>query len=141
MKITMFLNILFIVLNGCNSENSVQKETQKRILTHKQFIYNISFEGIVIDKMYCNECNFNKYQIKIKSDNIINEKIEFGNLSFPPYYWISGRNEIILSVNKKLYDATQKEFQVKKIVNSTRLFINNKDYKLLNQKKYEWIPR
>ena len=95
MKKILFLNSMLIMLNSCNYGYGVKKETQKKILTHKQFIKDIFFEGKVIDKIYCNECNFNKYQIKINTNETINEKVELSNLSFPPYYSISKNNEII----------------------------------------------
>ena len=140
MRIIVFLSILLIVTNRCNRESGIQKDTQKRILLHKQFIKEISFEGKVTDKIYCNKCDFNKYQIKITSDDIVIDKIEFSNLSFAPYYSIPANNEIILSVNKELYDVIQKEYQIKKTKNSNSLSIKNMDYRLLSQEKYIWIP-
>lgn len=140
MKILIFLSSMLLMINSCSCESGIQKETQKRILLHKQFIKEFSFEGKVIDKIYCNECNFNKYQIKIKTNEVINDKIEFGNLSFQPYYFTSANNEITLSVNKELYLVIQKGTQIKKKGGANDLSIGDKDYKLLSQEKYQWIP-
>lgn|GEM_PF-5350632 len=138
--IFMIFNIFLILVNNCDFVNEVQGDTQKNILLHKQFINEISFKGMVIEKIYCNKCNFNKYQLKIQSNDIDNDKIKIGNLSFPPYYWILKENKILLSVNKELFEETKKNSQLVKLKNSSYISIDNRDFLLLNQKKYLWIP-
>ena len=51
------------MFNSCNSGNNIKIETQNRILSHKKFIYNIDFEGTVINKTYCNEYTYKGYKI------------------------------------------------------------------------------
>ncbi len=141
MKAIILFNLILLSIFSCNSEQGIRKETQKRILSHKQFIKEISFTGKIYDKVYCNECNFNKYQIKIKIEEMKPDKIELGNLSFQPYYAILSKNEIALSINKEMYEAVEKGLEVTKKPNSNNLSIKSIDYKLLSEKKYEWIPR
>ncbi|WP_395058792.1 hypothetical protein [Flavobacterium sp.] len=140
MRIKIFLSLVLVMISFCNCESGIQRETQKRILSHKQFIKEFSFEGIVVDMIYCSECNFNKYRIKIKINEAITNKIEFDNLAFEPYYSTSTNDTLTLSVSKKLYDATQKGIQINKKASSNDLSIEGKDYKLLSQEKYQWIP-
>ena len=54
MKTILVFNFRIIMFNSCNSGNNIKTETQSRILSHKKFIYNIDFEGTVINKTYCN---------------------------------------------------------------------------------------
>jgi hypothetical protein len=140
MKTILILNFVIIMFNSCNSGNNIKTETQDRILSHKKFIHNIDFEGTVINKTYCNECNFNKYQIKIKVEDRKLEKIELGNLSFPPYYSILENNEIVLSVNSELYERTKNNSLIKKTKNSNCISIDNINNRLISEKKYQWIP-
>jgi len=140
MRTIILLNFILLTILSCKNEQGIQKETQNRILFHKNFIRQIYFEGIVSDKIYCNECHLNKYQVKVKVSTMRPEKIELGNLSFQPYYSILEEKEITLSVNKKLYDATDKGIKIIKKTNSNNLSIKNKDYKLISEKKYKWIP-
>lgn len=140
MKAILFLNFILLTFFSCNSENGVKKEIQNNILMHKKFIRESSFKGKIYDKVQCNQCNFNKYQIKIKIDEMRPNKIELGNLSFQPYYSVILKKEITLSVNKELYEATEKGLEVEKKANSNTLVVMNKDYRLLNEKKYTWMP-
>ena len=139
MKIMIFLcSILLINTNSC--DNNIQKENQKKIFSHKQFINDFSFEGLVTEKIYCEKCNLNKYQITIKTNSLTREKVEFSNLSFEPFYKILENNKITFSVTKEVYDSTQKNLQIVKKSGSNGLLIKNKFYPLLNNKKFEWMP-
>lgn len=141
MKLIILLNFILLTLFSCNSERGIKNEIQTNILSHKKFIKESSFEGKIDDKIYCEECNFNKYQIKIKINKMQPDNIGIGNLSFQPYYVIASKNEISLSVNKEMYEAAEKGTEVTKKPNANSLYLNNKEYKLLSEEKYKWIPK
>ena len=140
MRAILLLNFILLTFFSCNSEHGIKKEIQNNILLHKKFIRESSFKGKIYDKVQCNQCNYNRYQIKIKIDEMKPDKIGLGNLSFQPYYSILLKNEITLSVNKELYEVTEKGLEVVKKANSNTLLVMDKDYGLLSEKKYEWIP-
>lgn len=140
MRAILLLNFILLTFFSCNSGNGIRKEIENNIFVHKKFIRESSFTGKIYDKVQCNQCNFNKYQIKIKIDEMKPDKIELGNLSFQPYYSVILKKEITLSVNKELYEATEKGLEVVKKANSNTLLVMNKDYRLLNEKKYKWMP-
>jgi len=141
MKAIFFFNLILVSFFSCNSEQAIRKETQKQILSHKQFIKEIYFKGKINDKIYCNECNFNKYRIKIKTEEMKPDKIELGNLSFQPYYVITSKNEITLSISKEIFESVEIGLEVVKNPSSNNLSIKSKDYKLLSEEKFEWIPK
>lgn len=141
MKAIILFNLILVSFFSCNSKQGIRKETQKQILSHKQFIKQISFKGKIIDKIYCNECNFNKYQIKIETKERRPDNIELGNLSFQPYYVIPSRNEITLSISKAIYESVEIGLEVIKNPNANNLSIKRMDYKLLSEEKFEWIPK
>jgi len=140
MRTVLLLNFILLNFFSCNSEHGVTKEIQNNILSHKKFIRESSFEGKIGDKVYCNRCNFNRYQIKIKIEAMQPDEIGISYLSFQPYYAMASKNEITLSVNKELYEAIEIGQDVVKKMNSNSLSVKKKDYRLLSEKKYEWIP-
>ena len=140
MRVILLFNFILLTFFSCNSEYRIQEEIQNNIFLHKKFIRELSFKGKIYDKIQCDQCNFNKYQIKIKIDEMKPDKIGLSNLSFQPYYSILSKDEITLSVSKELYEATGKGLDVEKKSNSTTLLVMNKDYKLLSEKNDKWMP-
>lgn len=140
MKHILPLYLIATLLFSCKYGNEIQKETQERILSHKQFIKDFSFNGTVTSLKYCNNCKFNKYQIYIDVIGLNIEDISLSKQSFPPFYEITSENQLCLSVNKSLYDAVKKGVEVVKKVNSNNLIVDREKYELLSQVKYEWIP-
>ncbi|MFP9097892.1 hypothetical protein ACLI09_02460 [Flavobacterium sp. RHBU_24] len=141
MKTFMLFVLILMSLNNCTNKDSLQKQTQVRITSHKEFIRQLSFSGRIIDKKYCNECNYNKFQIIINFNEDISEVVHFSNLSFPPYYWIALKEKtIIFSVNKNLYESCDIGMDVTKKANLNFIVFANLDYPILSTQTYQWIP-
>lgn len=140
MRVVLLYSIM-VLISSCDFAKGVKKDTQDQILSHKKFIKNISFIGLVSDLEYCNNCNFNKYQIIIDLKDVNVADVKLGDRSFPPYYTMTLQNKLSLSVDENLYEAVQKGFEIEKKSNSDDLLIKGKSYKILSQVQYEWIPK
>ncbi len=134
----MFLCCLILLTVSCN--NGVRKDVQQNILSHKEFIRQLAIDGVILQRIYCDKCNFNKYQFKVKL-NTASEKVNLGYMSFPPYYTFLNNKEIMLSVNKELYDAGNEGTPISKPGGSINVTILEESYKLLSEEKYTWIPQ
>ena len=123
----------------CACTNNIQKDTQKNLSLHKEFFKTLSFTGFS-KKKYCEECNFNKYQIILKLEKINPNKIALGNKSFQPYYFFSSESELNISVNQSLYNAIRTGSFVEKKVDADYLVVDNQKYILFSEDKYKWLP-
>lgn len=136
-KLFLFNSLFFI---SCNVQNGVQESTKKNILTHKEFMRSLSFNGLVKEKKYCESCNYNKYQITLSLDSISIESVPIGFLSFQPYYFFSSNKEITVSILKGFYDDIEVNKYVSKIGNTDYLVFKNTTYRILNESRYKWMP-
>lgn len=136
----VLLYFVIALFFSCDYAKGVSKDVQKQILSHKKFIRSITFTGLVSDLKYCNDCNYNKYQVIINQKELSAMDIKLGNRSYPPYYEITSDNKLHFSVNEKLYNEIRKGFEVMKKSNSDNIFINGVSYELLSKTQYEWIP-
>lgn len=134
------INVFFlgVLISSCSCSNSIQKDTQKRINAHKEFMRSLSFYGQISNKVLCEKCEFNKYQLVIGLTKTTPGEINLGDRSFQPYYFFDTANQIYLSVPKYLYEAAQKGMNIEKQPGSD-LIVNGSVYKFLSDKKYEWL--
>jgi hypothetical protein len=135
------LKLTFIILLFCSCVNSIQKDTQKNILSHKKFLKSLSFTGIVKGKKYCEECNFNKYQIVLKLEKTDPDEISLGNRSFQPYYFFDSENQLTISVSQSLYESASTGSLSEKHSGSEFLIIGSTKHVLLSAEKYKWLPK
>jgi len=139
-KKIILLKVVLCLFASCDYTQKIQKETKEKIVAHKDFIRNFSFDGVVYEKKNCEGCKFNRYQIIIILNDIDVNEIELKNRSFPPYYSTFSDNKLNLSVNKKVCDIIQVEKKIVKIKNSSTIIFNKKEYCILSDLKYRWIP-
>lgn len=144
-KIIVYLITLLLLIGLCYSATiwdfarGVRYSTRNNIELHKNFMKSFSAKGIITEKIICNSCNINKYQIIAELDDFNIEDIELVNRVFLPYYTISS-NKLNLSVNREIYDNVSIGDSILKIKNSDNLKINNNDFLIINKTKFIWLP-
>ena len=134
--------ITFIVTLFCfsNCTNGLQKDTQRIIISHKNFFKSLAFSGVINEKKYCEKCEFNKYQVIIKLKKTDPEVITLSDKSFQPYYFFSAKTELNISVTQNLYESVKEGTFVEKKRGSNALISESQEYTLLNNKKFQWLP-
>jgi len=134
--------VVMISMFSCDSYKygeGVTRDTQRTFNKNKQYLYSIVFDAIMVEKMYCPNCDINKYALKMIIKDI-SEKPFIENSQYPPYYSFEGDSILILSVSKELYEKVNVNQKILKTYNSYDLFINNEKYNLLNKKDNAWLP-
>ena len=137
MKIFLLIAVVFY---SCHSRSGIQEETRKIIISNKIFMRTLSFSGEVSEKIFCEKCQLNKYQLIIALKDVSPNNIPFSNQSFQPYYSFNSNTQLSISVVKDLYDLAQKEVTIKKQTNSDYLILGGQEHKFISEKKYKWLP-
>lgn len=132
----VILFYLCCILFSCKMRNEIQKQ----IFSQKNFIENLSFNGKIESVEYHEHYNFNKFQIIVDVKETNQTFIPIGNQSFQPYYSFLNFNKLKLSVTKQIFDSAQTGSIINKLPQSRYITIANKNYELLNKKKFIWIP-
>lgn len=129
-----------LLICSCNFGKGVKEETRTNIKVHKMFIKSLSFSGAIVEKIFCEKCELNKFQIVINLKGVSTENISIGNYSFQPYYYFN-RNSLNISVVKELYEFAQRGLTIEKNANSYNIIVGDKEYKLINlTEEYKWLP-
>jgi hypothetical protein len=139
MVVLRFL-IIASIFYSCGLSSGVKKDTQNRILSHKEFIRSLEFSGRASEKIYCQECKYNMYQVVIDIDEINPEISRLSDRSFPPYYFFESDRRLNISLTKSAFDSVKENIVINKKADSDSLLINGMAFRLLNKGKYEWLP-
>lgn len=137
MKIFLLISIVFY---SCHYRSAMQEETQKIIISNKTFMRTLSFSGEISEKIYCEKCQLNKYQIIITLKDVSPNNIPFSNQSFQPYYSFNSNTRLNISVVKDLYDLAQNGVTIEKRPNSDYLIVGDQAYKFISEERYKWLP-
>ncbi|MFD0767120.1 hypothetical protein ACFQZI_19855 [Mucilaginibacter lutimaris] len=137
MKTFILISILFV---SCQSRKGLRQEVQQRINTHKEFIKSFSFDGVISKGIYCENCQFNKYQLVINLNSLTPKTIRIDNKSFQPYYFFDGKSQLTISVVKDIYDAVHQGDVIEKRSNTNYVIIKGNTYKIISDQKYKWLP-
>lgn len=117
----------------------VQEDTKRIFTSNKDYIVNLTIEGIIIKKSICRKCSINKYTLELKITEL-SEKPDFSKLQYHPYYYFSGDSLMTISVPKEVYDNSIEQDVVRKNSNEFELFVSNKRYLYLSKEKFKWLP-
>jgi hypothetical protein len=134
-----FISIYVIIFSfGC--ENALRKETQNNIVSHKRFFLKLAFSGLISKKEYCENCSINKYQLTIVLNEIKPEKINLSDKSFEPFYHFISDSILTISIGKNFFNYTRENQMIEKSEGDDNIVVNKKGFKVLSEKKYEWLP-
>lgn len=140
-NILYYFFFLFKIV-GCNNleyAKAVKEDSNRVFMERKNLIMSLEFNGVLIEKTNCKDCQINKYTIKIKA-NIPNLNIPFYNASYPPYYTIED-SIIKFSVNYTVFNALAINDSLIKNSSSRFLRVNKLDLPILAEENKLWIPK
>lgn len=135
--------LLFTCFSGCDYvkySKAIKEEAIAKFNTNKEFIQRISFNGYIIEKKSCKDCqNVYKYRVKLHLNNL-SETPNIGNIQFNPYYSFENDSTVIISISKYLYNSVNTGSELSKKNNSVDITIDNKLYRYLSKEKDKWLP-
>jgi hypothetical protein len=134
------VSFAFFSCDNINYAKGVHKDAERLFISHKTFFRSLAVNGMVSEKKYCEKCHFNKYQIIIALKEEKPEAIELGNLSYHPYYFFIGKSQLNISVTQQLYDSVKEGSLIEKKTQSDSIILGGQQYRLLSDKKSEWLP-
>jgi hypothetical protein len=145
----MFAKAIFIfvlsttfIFSSCGYKkyaDAIKEETRNQFDKDKNYIYRLSFEGLITEKKYCKECEVCNYKLMIKISQL-SEKPNISNAGFPPYYTFENDSLLSISVSKELYQEVKEKDKVNKENESYNLKVGTHELLYLNKEKYEWLP-
>lgn len=142
MKVLLFTFFMNFLLANCQVRQfgeGVQEDTKRIFTSNKNYIVNLSFEGIIVRKSICEKCNINRYSLELKI-NELSVKPDFGKLQYHPYYFFDGDSLLTISVSKELYQNSFEQNIIRKNSNEFEIFVNNNKYQYLSKEEYKWLP-
>ncbi|CAA0151268.1 hypothetical protein AQ1689_200006 [Tenacibaculum maritimum] len=123
----LLLSVLLIYFsyNLYKFSEGVNQDSTNNIKFHKNYIRSLPFEGLVIKKDICNDCDSNSFIISIKPDsyNFSDKKLQFKE--FSNMYKIS-ENEIFFTVNQNLFNKINKGDRIVNPKDSSLIKVNDK---------------
>lgn len=137
--IAFFMNFLLANCQVRQYGESVQEDTKRIFTSNKNYIVNLSIEGIIVRKSICEKCKINRYSLVLKINNL-SVKPDFGKLQYQPYYFFSGDSLLTISVPKELYQNAFEQNIIRKDSNEFEIFVNNNKYQYLSKEEYMWLP-
>jgi hypothetical protein len=143
MRITTILFLTFCFqIGGClqmkKFSNGVVADTQKNFSSHKNFIRQIAFEGILTKRVLCQKCTMNMYQVEIKLLEI-SEKPDFGKSQYPPYYIFEDADRLTISVSKEFFETAKENDIIIKYSGSRMLKLGDRSVSYLSEDENEWF--
>jgi len=126
----LFLWGVWFCYDLCQYAKAVTEETKIRTEKCKIFFLQLAFAGEVIEKIYCEECEYNKFTLAIKLIET-NTVPPFFN-TFPPYFSCTRDSLLTFEVSKELFKQVKEKDSVYKNENSFNLIINKHEYLLDN---------
>jgi len=140
---SLFVRIITILMfagfYSCNYSREVQKESVKIFDSHKKFMAELGFVGVVYEKNICENCKFNRYTLKIGLTQL-DKKPEFSNTHYPPYYFFENDSILNISVDVILFNGVEIKDTVMKKPKSLTIDVNQIELQYLNSEKKEWLP-
>lgn len=133
------LNLLMTSCQVKQFGEGVRNDTKRIFFTNKDYIYSLAFEGIVTNKEVCNNCNINKYNVRMTLSGL-SKKPDISNIQYPPYYMFEGDSILTISVTKDLFDLISENDKILKGEKEPELTINGKKESYLSKKKNKWLP-
>ncbi len=132
------LNLLMASCQIKQFGEGVINDTKRNFSTHKDYIYSLSFEGIVAKKEVCDNCNINKYSIRMTLSGL-SKKPDISNIQYPPYYLFEGDSVLTISVTKDLFGLIKVNDKIIKEIKEFELIINTKKELYLSKDKNKWL--
>jgi len=143
MKYILFLLFsLNLLMASCQVKQfgeGVMNDTKRIFDNNKDYMFNLSFEAIVAKKEVCDNCNINKYNIRMTL-NELSKKPDISNIQYPPYYMFEGDSVLTISVTKKLFDLIKLNDKIIKETKEFELTINTKKESYLSKDEKKWLP-
>lgn len=133
------LNLLMTSCQVKQFREGVRNDTKRIFSTHKDYIYSLSFEGIVTKKEVCDNCNINKYNVRI-TVNELSKKPDISNIQYPPYYMFESDSVLTISVTKDLFDLIKTNDKIIKKTKAFELTVNTKKELYLSKDENKWLP-
>jgi hypothetical protein len=117
----------------------VRNDTKKIFKKNKEFIYSLDFQGKIIKKKVCADCEINKYTLTIKIDSISEQPL-IRNKQYPPYYTFISDSILDLSVNASLFEKVQELDGIEKRSKSHTLKVNKIVIQFISKEDFKWLP-
>jgi len=136
MAIVLFGGYMYRILTYAKG---IQSDFRRIFTEKKEYFHSISFEGKILRKEFCENCDINKYVLAIQLSNISDIPNIFDK-RFPPYYSFETDSTLCISIPKEIFAKTHENMKIIKRQNTDTITIDGKDYKYLNNKEYNWLP-
>lgn len=132
-----------MLLMSCNCGNynyakAVKEDTKRIFRSKKSLIQSLAFKGLVVEKEKCDKCDFNKFTISIKLEEL-SQEIPFQDKNYPPYYSF-GDKLLSISVNQNVFNKLKRGDFITKTKDSRFLESNEKQLEILNTQELIWLP-
>jgi len=136
MKNTVVMASMMVALT-CSCEykkfiDGVRQDAEQSSVARKAFFRILAFNGKIYLKKYCDYCETNKYQLVI---NIIHKNpalISLSDSDYQPYYSFQPNNQLVISVEKHIYDSIQENEPIDKEANSCDIWVKGIKYQLVS---------
>jgi len=132
--------IMIVSFYSCNYSREVKEGSVEIFDFHKNFMFEIGFSGIISEKKICENCENNKYTIKIILIQL-KRKPEFSETHYPPYYFFENDSTLNISVDVNLFKEVEILDTVIKNSKTFTFNVNQVEIQYLNNKKQEWLPQ
>ena len=136
--ITPLLFVISILFFSCDS--GIPGDTRQKIPAYKGFISGLSFNGTVTEKIYCDSCYYDKYQIVINLYDLKPNDFDSAYRELRPFYYFKGKQKLTICVTKGIFEYAREGLLVKKLPGSNSLLMMNQIFLLLDKDKTIWLP-
>lgn len=139
---TLILAIAMASLS-CNGNNydyskAIQENTKRIFLEKKSLMKALAFRGMIVGKKLCERCDLNKYNIRIRLEEM-SQEVPFEDLNYAPYYSFND-DFLNLTVNYSLYNTLVEGDYVTKAKDSSHIESHEKKLEILNSQEDIWLP-
>jgi hypothetical protein len=137
--VRIIILLMFADLYSCNYSQEIKKESAKIFDSHKKFIYELGFMGVVYEKNICEKCKINRYTLIVKL-NQLDKKPEFSDTHYPPYYFFENDSTLNISVDVTLFNSVELMEMITKKAKSFTIAVDHIELQYLSSEKKEWLP-
>ena len=142
--VIILLSILLFIPLSCfyKFAKAVQEEAHSRFFVAKSYIYNVSFEGMIIKKDFhkINEKKQDTYSVDILIKTIYPLPSVSQKHTLYFYYHFIEDSLLNLRITKKIYENIIINDIIKKDSNDYYIQVNGELFQLLNENEKKWFP-
>lgn len=124
--------------NRYDYSEAIRENTKRIFLEKKSLMKALEFRGVIVEKKMCERCDLNKYNIRIRLEEM-SQEVPFEDLNYAPYYSFND-DFLNLTVNYSVYNALEEGDYVTKAKDSSLIESHKIKLEILNSQEYIWLP-